>query len=33
MIALMENCQDGEGIAIPKPLQDFMQAERIEFKR
>jgi seryl-tRNA synthetase len=32
MIAVLENYQDGAGIAIPKPLQDFMGAERIEFK-
>jgi seryl-tRNA synthetase len=32
MIAVLENYQDAGGIAIPKPLQDFMGAERIEFR-
>lgn len=31
MVALLENFQDDDGIAIPKVLQDFMRAERIEF--
>ncbi len=33
MIAIMENYQDADGIAIPKALQDFMHAERIDFKK
>ena len=33
MIAIMENFQDADGIAIPKALQDFMHAERIDFKK
>lgn len=32
MIAILENYQDEKGIYIPKVLQDFMQAERIEFR-
>lgn len=31
LVALLENFQDDDGIAIPKPLQDYMRAERIEF--
>ncbi len=31
LIAILENFQDESGVAIPKPLQDFMGAERIEF--
>lgn len=32
LIAILENYQDKEGIAIPEPLQDFMGMERIDFK-
>lgn len=31
LVAILENFQDEAGISIPKPLQDFMGAERIEF--
>jgi seryl-tRNA synthetase len=31
LVAILENFQDENGVAIPKPLQDFMGAERIEF--
>ena len=30
LVAILENFQDESGVAIPKPLQDFMGAERIE---
>ncbi|MEM3071512.1 MAG: aminoacyl--tRNA ligase-related protein, partial [Candidatus Anstonellales archaeon] len=32
LVALVENFQDEDGIDIPKPLQDFMQCERIEWE-
>lgn len=32
LIAVVENYQDEEGIAIPAPLQDFMQCKRIDYK-
>lgn len=31
LVAILENFQDASGVAIPKPLQDFMGAERIDF--
>ncbi len=31
LIAVLENYQDESGVAIPKPLQDFMGQERIDF--
>ena len=31
LIAILENYQDEAGVAIPKPLQDFMGQERIDF--
>ncbi len=31
LVAILENCQDENGIAIPKALQDYMKCERIEF--
>ena len=31
MVAILENFQDESGVAIPKPLQDFMGLERIDF--
>jgi seryl-tRNA synthetase len=33
MISILENYQEVDGIRIPKVLQDFMQAERIEFEK
>ncbi|MBU0586722.1 serine--tRNA ligase [Candidatus Micrarchaeota archaeon] len=32
LIAILENYQDAEGVAIPEPLQDYMGMERIDFK-
>ena len=31
-VAILENFQDKDGVAIPKPLQDYMHCERIDFK-
>lgn len=33
LIAILENYQDAEGIAIPKALQDYMGADRIDFPK
>lgn len=31
LIAILENCQDKNGVNIPEVLQDFMETDRIEF--
>ena len=31
MIAIMENCQDESGFAVPKALRDYMRCDRVEF--